>query len=213
MRPPAVRRCAATSSPCPPDGPGRNADPFCICPRIGPGPSNGTNSGPPPIPPPQLDAITADRPRPEQGRLGRPADLRCPPHPARSNSKERSFSRSVGGSGAGAVALPGGRSRSRGDRSVSRRVVLLRGRGQVAPFPTPARQSVHAVLPHTAYRRRSPPAFGLSRQSRKGLGAATVPVSPTSPSWFGDWKNTTERPQPRRRWCRLATTIVSRSRA
>jgi hypothetical protein len=30
-------------------------------------------------------------------------------------------------------------------------VVLLRDRGQIsAPFPAPARQSVHAVLPHTA---------------------------------------------------------------
>jgi hypothetical protein len=31
-------------------------------------------------------------------------------------------------------------------------------------FPAPARQTVHAVLPHTAYRRRSPPAFDFSRQ-------------------------------------------------
>jgi hypothetical protein len=31
------------------------------------------------------------------------------------------------------------------------------GRG---PFPVPARQTVRAVLPHTAYRRSSPAAFG-----------------------------------------------------
>src|SRR5215469_14012019 len=29
-----------------------------------------------------------------------------------------------------------------------------------APFPAPARRTVHAVLPHTALRRSSPPAFG-----------------------------------------------------
>ena len=44
--------------------------------------------------------------------------------------------RQVGGSGTGAVPP---------------------GRG---PFPVPARQTVHAVLPHTAYRRSSPAAFG-----------------------------------------------------
>jgi hypothetical protein len=49
------------------------------------------------------------------------------------------------------------------------------------PFPAPARQSVHAVLPHTAYRRCSPPAFGRSRQSLKGLGATTVPDREISP--------------------------------
>jgi hypothetical protein len=52
----------------------------------------------------------------------------------------------------------------------------------VAPFPAPARRTVHAVFPHTAHRRRSPPAFGLSPQARKGLGAATVPsrlIKPT----------------------------------
>src|SRR3954454_3052490 len=91
-----------------------------------------------------------------------------------------------GGSGAGAVALPGGRSRSHEGRAVSRRVVLLRGRGQVAPFPAPARQTVHAVLPHTAYRRRSPPAFGVTRQARKGLGAATVPSRLIRPSWLAE---------------------------
>src|ERR671916_1737833 len=82
------------------------------------------------------------------------------------------------GSGTGAVALIDGRSQGHLDRTVSRGVVLLRGRGLiVAPFPVPARQSVHAVLPHTAYRRRSPPAFGFPRQSLKGLGATTVPDS------------------------------------
>ena len=61
-------------------------------------------------------------------------------------------------------------------------------------FPTPARQSVHAVLPHTAYRRRSPPAFGLSRQALKGLGATMVPDREISPRWSGDWKASTFHP-------------------
>jgi len=34
----------------------------------------------------------------------------------------------------------------------------------------PPPQTVHAVLPHTAYRRRSPPAFGFSRQGLLALG-------------------------------------------
>ena len=57
---------------------------------------------------------------------------------------------------------------------------------QVAPFPAPARRTVHAVLWHTAHRRRSPPVFGLPRQSRKGLGATTVPDKSIRPMRFGD---------------------------
>ena len=86
------------------------------------------------------------------------------------------------------MALIDSRSQSHWDPMVSRGVVLLRGRGLIlAPSPAPARQSVHAVLPHTAYRRRSPPAFGFSRQSLKGLGATTVLDSEISPKWSGDW--------------------------
>jgi hypothetical protein len=54
------------------------------------------------------------------------------------------------------------------------------------PFQLPPRQTVHAVLPHTAYRRRSPPAFGLSRQGLFALGAITAPVRLTSPQRFAD---------------------------
>jgi cytosine deaminase len=63
---------------------------------------------------------------------------------------------------------------------------------------------VHEVLPHTAYRRRSPPAFGVPRQSRKGLGATTAPDKEISPSWFGDWKATTCQPNLRDLRWRLA---------
>ncbi len=42
-------------------------------------------------------------------------------------------------------------------------------------FQPPPHRTVRAVLPHTAHRRRSPPAFGLPRQSLKGLGATTFP--------------------------------------
>jgi hypothetical protein len=54
-------------------------------------------------------------------------------------------------------------------------------------FPAPARQTVHAVLPHTAYRRRSPPAFGLSRQGLFALGATTIPLRRISPHRSGIW--------------------------
>src|SRR4051794_15339089 len=81
-----------------------------------------------------------------------------------------------GGSRAGAVAWSAVGHGAVGDRTVSRGVVLLRARGPIsAPFPAPARQPVHAVLPHTAYRRRSPPAFGTTRQARNVLGTTTVP--------------------------------------
>src|SRR4051794_41819399 len=70
----------------------------------------------------------------------------------------------VGRGAVGAPRFPGG-------------VVLLRVRGRgSAPFPAPARQSVHAVLPHTAYRRRSPAGFGLSPPGLAGPGGETVPV-------------------------------------
>ena len=68
-----------------------------------------------------------------------------PPHaPAAESNCPRT---SGGGSGTGAVALIGGRSQSHWNRTVSRRVVHLCGRGPiVTPFPAPARQSVHAVV-------------------------------------------------------------------
>src|SRR3954463_14273452 len=70
--------------------------------------------------------------------------------------------------------------------AVSRGVALRQVPGRGAPFPAPARQTVRAVLPHTAYRRRSPPAFGVTRQARKGLGAATVPSRLIRPSWLAE---------------------------
>ena len=69
----------------------------------------------------------------------------------------------------------------------------------LAPFPAPARRTVRAVLPHTAHRRRSPPAFGFPRQSRLGLGATTIPLRSIRPSWFDDWKATTDQPNARDR--------------
>src|SRR4051812_19093220 len=75
---------------------------------------------------------------------------------------------------------------ARGTAGVSGGVVLRRVPGRGAPFPAPARQAVRAVLPHTAYRRRSPPAFGVTRQARKGLGAATVPSRLIRPRWLAE---------------------------
>jgi hypothetical protein len=50
----------------------------------------------------------------------------------------------------------------------------------------PPRQTVHAVLPHTAYRRRSPWAFGFSRQGLLGPGVMTVPLGLHNPQKFPD---------------------------
>jgi len=38
------------------------------------------------------------------------------------------------------------------------------------PFPVPARQTGHAVLPHPAYRRSSPAVFGLPAPVPEGPG-------------------------------------------
>ena len=80
-------------------------------------------------------------------------------------------------------------------------------------FQPPPPRTVHAVLPHTAHRRRSPPAFGFPRQSRKGLGSTTIPDKVISPSWFGDWKVTTDQPNARERRWRLLMNSASRIRA
>jgi hypothetical protein len=42
-------------------------------------------------------------------------------------------------------------------------------------FLPPPPRTVQAVLPHTAHRRLSPPAFGLTRQGLLALGETTVP--------------------------------------
>src|SRR5215218_3282445 len=49
-------------------------------------------------------------------------------------------------------------------------------------FLPPPPRSVHAVLPHTAHRRRSPPAFDLSRHGLNGRGATTVPFRSIRPN-------------------------------
>ena len=50
----------------------------------------------------------------------------------------------------------------------------------------PPHQTVRAVFPHTAYPRRSPPAFGFSRQGLLGPGVMTVPLGLHSPQKFPD---------------------------
>ena len=53
-------------------------------------------------------------------------------------------------------------------------------------------------------------AFGVTRQARRGLGAATIPSRPISPRWFGERKNTTERPKARDFLCRWLITSTMR---
>src|SRR5438128_10040583 len=66
------------------------------------------------------------------------------------------------------------------------------GASAARPEPTGARflppppRTVHAVLPHTAHRRPSPPAFGFTRQGLRALGEATASTharSATSLRW------------------------------
>lgn len=87
--------------------------------------------------------------------------------------------------------------------------------GRVRPprFQPPPHRTVHAVLPHTAHRRRSPPAFGLPRQSRKGLGATTGPCRPIRSGRPREANATTDQPNARLRRCRLARNPANRIRA
>src|SRR3954454_12791505 len=89
-------------------------------------------------------------------------------------------------------------------------VVLLRVRGRCsAPFPAPARQSVHAVLPHTAYRRRSLAVFGFSRQGLPALGETTIPYRPINPNSFGVKVSIAHQPKKRlRRWRLLKNSAM-----
>jgi uncharacterized protein YjbI with pentapeptide repeats len=72
------------------------------------------------------------------------------------------------GSGAGAVALSGVRSRSHFSPGFPCGPLHCGDHGRVLRFQPPPHRTVRAVLPHTAHRRRSPAAFGLTRQSLKG---------------------------------------------
>src|SRR6266516_6149168 len=81
------------------------------------------------------------------------------------------------------------------------------------PLQLPPHRPVHAVLPHTAHRRRSPPAFGLSRQGLPALGATTIPYRLIRPNSLGDRNTSTRHPNPRVRRCFLLTNSASRIRA
>src|SRR6266498_6100067 len=62
------------------------------------------------------------------------------------------------------------------------RAAVPTGSGFLPPPP----RTVRAVLPHTAHRRPSPPAFGFPVQGLNGLGATTVPLRLISPIRFVD---------------------------
>jgi hypothetical protein len=82
----------------------------------------------------------------------------------------------------------------------------------LAPFPTPARRTGHAVLPHPAHRRRSPLAFGLSRQGLPALGETTIPYKSTRPNSLGVKESSTHHPKCRLRRCRLLMNNAIRIR-
>ena len=72
---------------------------------------------------------------------------------------------------------------------------------------------MRAVFPHTAHRRRSPPAFGLSRQGLPALGATVIPYKLTRPRSPGDEASITYHPKLRLRRCFLLMNSASRIRA
>src|SRR5215216_3480845 len=120
-------------------------------------------SSPAPMPP----AATAQRGtrRPDQGARPAPAHRSRGPPPAGGPGVD---SAGPAWLGAGLVTLaptPSGPSATRtlpATRTASGRVGDWRGPVGHGPFPVPARQTVRAVLPHTAYRRFSPAVFDLA---------------------------------------------------
>src|SRR3954468_19073214 len=82
-----------------------------------------------------------------------------------------------------------------------------------ASFPAPAHRTVHAVLPHTAHRRRSPPAFGFSRQGFPALGATVIPYKLTRPRAAGGDMGIIGPPKLGLRRCVLLRNSASRIRA
>src|SRR6059058_2770180 len=80
-------------------------------------------------------------------------------------------------------------------------------------FQPPPPRTVHEVLPHTAHRRRSPPAFGLSRQGFPALGATVIPYRLIRPNSSGDRATSARHPKLRLRQCFLLTNSASRIRA
>src|SRR3954463_10260981 len=140
-----------------------------------------------------------------------PGSCVCPSHPAvigvlpavpllEGRELARWRGSAVGRGAVGAPRFPGGG-------------VLLLGHGLIgAPFPAPAHQSVHAVLPHTAYRRRSPAAFDLSRQGLPALGETTIPYRPIRPNSFGVKVSIAHQPKDRLRRWRLLKNSATRIR-
>src|SRR5262249_30125434 len=84
---------------------------------------------------------------------------------------------------------------------------------QALRFQPPPHRTVRAVLPHTAHRRRSPPAFGFSRPGFPALGATTIPYKLIRPRSAGDDTSITCHPKPRLRRCFLLRNSASRVRA
>jgi hypothetical protein len=128
------------------------------------------------------------RRRPVRRTRRRPAAHRCghQRHRARPGLRESLRPTARSRRGTGHAMPPSHPRRSRphigllrlGNCPAPTKITIEEGRGlarfpQVAaPFPVPARQTVHAVLPHTAYRRSSPGAFSvlLARAGRASAG-------------------------------------------
>jgi hypothetical protein len=81
-------------------------------------------------------------------------------------------------------------------RSRSRRVGDWRGPVGHGPFPVPARQTVRAVLPHTAYRRSSPAVFGLAAPVSEGSGRNDGPIEADQAHPVGRQEQLFEAPSP-----------------
>src|SRR6478609_8374300 len=68
-----------------------------------------------------------------------------------------------------------------------------------APFPIPARRTVHAVLPHTAHRRRSPPGIRCHPPGPERPGCSNNSVKADQPEvirWLEEHHRTTEGTGP-----------------
>ena len=210
-----IRELAA----CRPDRAGRQGLPRRRRPRPHPLPRAGTSPPPrktPTAPTPSY-ARPANAPTPSSRPGASCANSAAAPgapgsSPRPSTSSKPARSQDVG-SGAGAVALSGVRSCSHFSPGFPCGPLHCSDHGRALRFQPPPLRTVHAVLPHTAHRRRSPPAFGLSRQGFPALGATTIPYKLIRPRSAGAEVSITRHPKARLRRCFLLMNSASRIRA
>src|SRR4029450_1883769 len=134
-------------------------------------------------------------PPPRVPRLGPPRQLppRRPPAPLLPPSMALDYRRSLAGGREPYLTTSGRVGGWRGGTPTER----TGARPQIGPpLPAPPRQTVRAVLPHTAYRRSSPATFGLAAPVPEGSGRNDGPIEADQAHPAGRQEHLFEAPSP-----------------